>query len=159
MWTSPFSDKTLAALGKHIQHVIMPPQEDTEMDSAQSVLPLQAIEQAIRLVLSRNNYGLDSLTGLKVPAAMCVWRWEVQPNHRDWLPKSAREKLEARSLERIQVDERSELCAIPDAFPRQKNSLDTVLRLSVKRREMTSLIPKARIGLAKICRTKRRPSH
>jgi len=150
MWMSPFSDKTLAALGKHIQHVIMPPQEDTEIDSAKSVLPLQAIEQAIKSALSRNNYGLDSLTGLKVPAAACVWRWEVQPNHKDWLPKSAREKLEARSLERIQVDERSELCAIPDVFPRPKSSSDKVLRLSLKRREMTSLIPKAQIGLAKM---------
>jgi len=137
----------------------MPPQEDAEMDAAKSVLPLQVIEQAIKLVLSRNNYGLDSLTGLRVPAAACVWRWEVQPNHRDWLPRSAREKLEARSLERVQVDERSGLCSIPDAFPRPKNSLDRVLRLSVKRREMTYLIPKARTGLVKMCRINWRPFH
>ena len=163
MWTIFFSDKTLVALGKHIQHVIIPPQEedddDTKINSAKSILPLQAVEQAIKSALSRNNYGLDSQNGLRVPAAACVWRWEVQPNHRDWLPKSAREKLEARLLERVQVGKCSSLYDITDAFPRPENNLDMDLRLSVKPREMTSLIPKARIGLPKMGPTKRWSLH
>lgn len=103
------SDKTLAALAKHMQQELMPPQEDEDedakMDSAKSALPLPAIEQAIKATLFRNNYGLDALNGSRTPAAVCVWRWEVQPAYRDWLPKSAREKLEVRLSERAQAKE------------------------------------------------------
>lgn len=86
----------------------MPPQEDDEdsrLASAKSILPLQVVEQAIKSVLSRNNYGLEAPNGSKVPAAVCVWRWEVKENHRDWLPKSVRKKAGVRLSERVQVCE------------------------------------------------------
>lgn len=101
------SDKTLIALTRYIQQELMLPQEDDEGDikivSINSILPLQVIEQAIKSILVRNNYGIEPSSGLKPPAAVCVWRWEVQQNHKDWLPKSVREKLEARLTERLQV--------------------------------------------------------
>jgi chromatin assembly factor 1 subunit A len=90
-----------------MQQELIPPQEDDEEDnktaSANWILPLQAVEQAIKSTLFRNNYGLEALNGSRAPAAVCVWRWEVQQNYRDWLPKSAREKLGTRLLERVQV--------------------------------------------------------
>lgn len=55
--------------------------------------------------MSRNNYGLDAANGAKVPAALCVWRWEVKEEHRDWLPKNGRDKAELRMAERVQVGE------------------------------------------------------
>lgn len=102
-----FSDKSLTALAKHMQQELIPPSEDNEEDSklssTKSMLPLRIIEQAVKSVLSRNNYGLEALNGLKTPAAVCVWRWEVKENHKNWLPKSVREKAEARLLERMRV--------------------------------------------------------
>jgi len=67
-------------------------------------LPLSIIETAIKFVLNRNNYGLDSPADAgKLPAALCVWRWEVKEEHRDWLPKALREKTDGRLAERVQV--------------------------------------------------------
>ncbi|KXN82550.1 hypothetical protein AN958_02401 [Leucoagaricus sp. SymC.cos] len=102
------SDKTLAALAKHIQQELMLPLEDDDEDkaaSAKTILPLEVIDQAIKSTLFRNNYGLDALNGSRAPAAVCIWRWEVLQHNRDWLPKSAREKLEARIQERAQAKE------------------------------------------------------
>jgi chromatin assembly factor 1 subunit A len=101
-----FSDKTLSALSKHIRHELMPTQdEDEEYDNspALAALPLSAVEIAIKCVVQRNNYGLDGIGGTRAPAALCVWRWEVKEQHRDWLPKNAREKAEIRAAERVQV--------------------------------------------------------
>ena len=67
------------------------------------MLPLNTVEAAIKSVVQRNNYGLDSIGGIKVPAALCVWRWEVKEQHRDWLPKNVREKAEVRAAERVRV--------------------------------------------------------
>jgi chromatin assembly factor 1 subunit A len=62
------------------------------------------IEAALTSVATRVNYGLDSsTTGGKVPAAFCIWRWEVKPEYRDWLPKAIKDKAEGRILERKQV--------------------------------------------------------
>jgi len=62
--------------------------------------------------MQRNNYGLDCNDGGKVPAALCVWRWEVKEQFRDWLPKNGREKAESRQAERIQVNGGAEsMCA------------------------------------------------
>ncbi|KAJ3562966.1 hypothetical protein NP233_g9247 [Leucocoprinus birnbaumii] len=114
-------DKTIGALAKHMQQELMPPQEDEDDDAkanpATSILPLPTIEQAIKATLFRNNYGLDALNGTRPPAAVCVWRWEVQPNSKEWLPKSARDKLEARLMERIQAKEhlRQTFEALPQA--------------------------------------------
>lgn len=68
-----------------------------------AALPLSAVETAIKAVMERNNYGLDGSGSGKAPAAVCVWRWEVKEDHRDWLPKSGREKADNRLAERVQV--------------------------------------------------------
>ncbi|KAH9842954.1 chromatin assembly factor 1 subunit A-domain-containing protein [Rhodofomes roseus] len=99
------SDKTIHALSKHIQGELLPTHEDDGiiLDSS-SVLPLDAIERAIKAVATRNNYGLESTKGMgKVPAALNIWRWETKDQHMDWLPKAVREKLEARMAERRQA--------------------------------------------------------
>jgi hypothetical protein len=105
-----FSDKTGATLVKHVQKQLVPA-DDTMGDGnpaspspAMTLLPPSVIEAAITTVATRVNYGLDNpLTGGRVPAAFCVWRWEVKPERRDWLPKSVKDKVEARILERTQV--------------------------------------------------------
>lgn len=71
--------------------------------SLESNLPLPVVEHAIKMVMTRVNYGLDGPLGQKLPAAVCVWRWEVQDAYKDWLPKSARDNADARLAERIQV--------------------------------------------------------
>ncbi|OCH95613.1 hypothetical protein OBBRIDRAFT_883869 [Obba rivulosa] len=101
------SDKTLLALTKHIQHELLPieDEEDEEASAlASKALPLNVVENAIKSVANRNNYGLDSLEGgEKVPAALLIWKWEVKDEYRDWLPKAAREKVETRLAERRQA--------------------------------------------------------
>ncbi|KAG5651779.1 hypothetical protein H0H81_007418 [Sphagnurus paluster] len=102
------SDRTLAALSKHIRHELLPTQDDEEgreggTSTAMDALPLSAVETAIKSLMRRNNYGLDGIGGGRVPAAVCVWRWEVKDQHRDWLPKNARDKAEGRLAERIQA--------------------------------------------------------
>jgi chromatin assembly factor 1 subunit A len=76
-------------------------------------LPLQVVEAAIKSILSRNNYGLEAPQGnVKMPAALCVWRWEVKSQYWDWLPKAAKEKAEARLIERVQVLAQSALSCL-----------------------------------------------
>ncbi|KAI0637175.1 hypothetical protein C8Q77DRAFT_1190004 [Trametes polyzona] len=113
------SDKTLQALAKHVQQQLSPAvDEDEEEDNTASVLPLEAIEDAIKSVAKRVNYGLDNPTeGGKVPAAWLIWRWEVTDECRDWLPKNAREKAENRLRERQQAknDVRTLFEALPES--------------------------------------------
>jgi len=94
-------------LAKHIHHELLPTlDEDDEENSAvitAAALPINAVEDAIKSVLTRNNYGLDAPLGVKLPAAVCVWRWEVRNEHTEWLPKNSREKAEARRAERVTV--------------------------------------------------------
>ncbi|KAF7322840.1 hypothetical protein HMN09_00063400 [Mycena chlorophos] len=115
---SRFSDKTLSALCKHILQELLPAQdEDDEAESSTTPPPLtlSVLECGIKEVASRNNYGLDGLPGVKAPAAVCVWRWEVRSVHLDWLPKNAREKAETRMAERAQakLDLKKQLEALP----------------------------------------------
>jgi chromatin assembly factor 1 subunit A len=105
-----FSDKTATVLAKHIRSELLPARDEDDDDinsgsaNVSASLPLPVIEAAIKSVLSRNNYGLDAPpSGGKLPAALCVWRWEVKEEHRGWLPKGAREKADGRLAERIQV--------------------------------------------------------
>jgi hypothetical protein len=104
------SDKTAAVLAKYIRNELLPAQDEDDDDinsgsaDVSASLPLSVVEATIKLVLSRNNYGLDAPPGGgKLPSALCVWRWEVKDEHRDWLPQGAREKANARLAERIQV--------------------------------------------------------
>lgn len=79
--------------------------EDEEEDNAiPAILPLETVENAIKAVAKRVNYGLDPPEdGGKVPAAWLIWRWEVLDACRDWLPKAAKEKVDNRFRERQQV--------------------------------------------------------
>ena len=100
------SDKGAVSLARQIRSILLPGPgeiEEAHRLSLESYLPLTAVEHAIKLLMNRVNYGLDGPLGQKLPAAVCVWRWEVQDSCRDWLPKSARESADARLAERIQV--------------------------------------------------------
>lgn len=101
------SDKTLPQLSKHIHQELLPAldEDDDNVDtsSTHAALPLTVVENAIKTILIRNNYGLDAPLGVKIPAAVCVWRWEVRSEHLDWLPRNSREKAESRLTDRIRV--------------------------------------------------------
>ncbi|KZP20865.1 hypothetical protein FIBSPDRAFT_1044651 [Athelia psychrophila] len=102
------SDKTVTALAKHIRSQLLPSQDEDDINSdstnTSASLPLPALEAAIKSILSRTNYGLDGPVGnAKTPAAACVWRWEVKPEHREWLPKALKEKIDARQTERTEA--------------------------------------------------------
>jgi chromatin assembly factor 1 subunit A len=96
-----FSDKTIAALSKHIQQELAPDDED-DINCPASILPLSIIEDVVKLLATRINYGIESsLT--KTPAALCVWRWELKQEYLGFLPKVSREKVDARRVDRLQV--------------------------------------------------------
>jgi chromatin assembly factor 1 subunit A len=102
------SDKSLSQLSKHIHQELLPTldEDDDNVDTSSlthAALPLTLVENAIKAVLIRNNYGLDAPLGVKIPAAVCVWRWEVRSEHLDWLPRNSKEKAESRQTDRIQV--------------------------------------------------------
>ncbi|KAI0063406.1 hypothetical protein BV25DRAFT_1854444 [Artomyces pyxidatus] len=114
------SDKTISALCKHIQQELVPvdDEDDETPDPASRVLPLGTIEEAIVSVARRVNYGIDVINATKIPASLCVWRWEVRQEHYDWLPKASREKIEARLVERAQA--KKDLQALFDALPQSE---------------------------------------
>ncbi|KAF8136408.1 chromatin assembly factor 1 subunit A-domain-containing protein [Boletus edulis] len=100
------SDKGIVPLARQIRSNLLPGSgevEEAHRLNLESHLPLSVVEHAIKTVMTRVNYGLDAPLGQRLPAAVCVWRWEVQDTHKDWLPKSARENVEARLAERIQA--------------------------------------------------------
>ncbi|KAF9476322.1 hypothetical protein BDN70DRAFT_882568 [Pholiota conissans] len=103
------SDKTLSALTKHIHQELLPTideDEDASIASAiTTALPASVVETVIEEVLVRNNYGVDAPLGVKLPAGVCVWRWEVRSEHMAWLPKNSKEKAETRHQERLQAKE------------------------------------------------------
>lgn len=100
------------ALSKHIQHELLPAQDEDDEEGCKEIqakLPLEVIEKAIKATVTRVNYGLDisripnAPLGAKVPVAWQLWRWEVKEEHREWLPKAARDKAMIRLGERRQV--------------------------------------------------------
>ena len=100
------SDKTIAALSKHIQHELVPDDDDDNTVFSLSPLPLSAVEDVVKLLATRVNYGIESpLT--KTPAALCVWRWELNQEYLSFLPKVSRDKVDARLADRIQVSWRN----------------------------------------------------
>ncbi|KAF7304672.1 hypothetical protein MKEN_01181300 [Mycena kentingensis (nom. inval.)] len=103
------------ALSKHLLQELLPEQDEDEEAPAPPVLTLSAVENGIKTVAVRNNYGLDGLPGVKAPAAVCVWRWEVMPDLHQFLPKNAREKAETRIAERVQakLDLKKQFDALP----------------------------------------------
>jgi chromatin assembly factor 1 subunit A len=101
------SDKSLLSLTKYIQNQLVPSADEDEDEHAKlaTLIPTSSIEQATQKAMVRRNYGLDApCDGLRVPAALSVWRWEVTEEHWDWLPASAREKAKTRRAERLKVD-------------------------------------------------------
>jgi len=89
------------ALSKYIQQELAP-DDDDDTDCSVSILPLSAIEDVVKLLATRVNYGVESPLA-KTPAALCVWRWELNQEYLPFLPKVSREKVEARLADRIQV--------------------------------------------------------
>ncbi|KAF7295073.1 hypothetical protein MIND_01045600 [Mycena indigotica] len=118
------SDKTLSALCKHLLQELVPAQDEDGVAATTPPLTTAVLEPTIKSIASRNNYGLDGLPGVKAPAAVCVWRWEVRPCHLEWLPKNSREKAEARIAERVQakLDLRRQFDAL--SKPEQDSILD-----------------------------------
>lgn len=100
------SDKAIVPLAKQIRSLLLPGPgevEDAYRLNLESNLPLSVVEHTIKMVMTRINYGLDGPLGQKLPATVCVWRWEVQDVYKDWLPKSARQSADARLAVRVQV--------------------------------------------------------
>ncbi|KAI0035984.1 hypothetical protein K488DRAFT_82595 [Vararia minispora EC-137] len=110
------SDKTSAALAKHIQQVLTPDNDEDADESPTPALSLDAVETCIRSIARRKNYGIDVANYPRAPpAAVCVWRWELSPLNLDWVPKASRDKVSARLAERIQA--KKELRELFDALP------------------------------------------
>lgn len=90
-----------------LQDLLPVPLEDEEENSkstAADLLSLRVVEAAIKSVATRTNYGLESNpSGGKVPNQLCIWRWEVAEDNHSWLPKSLKDKVGARLVERRQV--------------------------------------------------------
>ncbi|EIW84959.1 hypothetical protein CONPUDRAFT_149822 [Coniophora puteana RWD-64-598 SS2] len=107
------SDKTIAPLVKQIRSELLPAEEGANGQSS-AALPPSTVENAVKEILVRSNYGIDGPLGQKLPATICVWRWEVRDEYKDWLPKSALEKAEARHAERVQA--KQELASVFDAL-------------------------------------------
>ncbi|TFY68897.1 hypothetical protein EVG20_g3365 [Dentipellis fragilis] len=99
------SDKTVLYLAKHIQQelVLAPDDDDEDANTLPDILPVETIETTIKALADRVNYGIDAPNSTKLPASLCVWRWEVKDSHRDFLPKASRDKIESRLAERLQV--------------------------------------------------------
>ncbi|KAG0705051.1 hypothetical protein DFH29DRAFT_908572 [Suillus ampliporus] len=115
------SDKGVTPLAKHIRSELLPSfdeDDDSRRESISVALPLLVVEHAIQLLMLRTNYGLDGPLGYKLPSIVCVWRWEVRDNYRDWLPKSAKEKAETRMAERVQA--KIDLRAVFESLPQDE---------------------------------------
>ncbi|CDO70716.1 hypothetical protein BN946_scf184798.g31 [Trametes cinnabarina] len=140
------SDKNLQALSKHVQQQLLPAvDEDEEENLHASVLPLHAVEAAIKSVAKRVNYGLDAPAGgAKVPAAWLIWRWEVCDSCRDWLPKNAWEKVDNRFRERQQAKEDAN--ALFEALPESERiailgAVKTGVKATIRSRSGAKGIP------------------
>ncbi|KAI0003285.1 hypothetical protein BJV74DRAFT_943985 [Russula compacta] len=109
------SDKTITALSRHIQQELAP----DDIDCSASVLPLNAIEDVVKLLATRVNYGIESsLT--KTSAALCVWRWELKQEYLGFLPRVSREKVDARLADRTQY--KKDLQTMFDALPASESN-------------------------------------
>ena len=100
------SDKTASVLAKHIRQELIPAddmEDDTIKSAASDALPVSIVEAAVKNVMTRVNYGLESSPGVKTSSSISIWRWEVKEQHKSWLPRNIRDKAEARLAERVQV--------------------------------------------------------
>ncbi|KAI0041546.1 hypothetical protein FA95DRAFT_1565278 [Auriscalpium vulgare] len=134
------SDKTINALSKHIQQQLVPAEEDEEEDTpdhANRVLPLATVEEAILSLAQRVNYGIDVINSVKIPASLSVWRWEVKPEHYDWLPKASREKIETRLADRVQA--KKELQILYEALPQSERDAMVGVKSTTKAKTQAPL--------------------
>lgn len=99
MFLISFSDKPLSTLTKSLLSLLFPPNSASRALSDIAVLT-QAVEDAIKNVAERVNYGISSELQ-KPPPSCTVWRWEVKDF--GWLPESIRETALTRLTERKQV--------------------------------------------------------
>lgn len=144
------SDKTALALAKQIRLTLLPGKGEVDEAyrmSLESCLPLPVVEHAIKMIMMRVNYGLECLVGQKTPAAVCIWRWEVQDAYKDWLPKSSRDVAEARLAERHQVRppdsqcfKRRPMCC------RRRTIYQWPSKVSLKLNRVPFLTPRALVG-------------
>ncbi|KAH9854026.1 hypothetical protein C2E23DRAFT_819256 [Lenzites betulinus] len=116
------SDKTFQALSKHVQQQLLPAvDEDEEEDTTAPILPLETVEDVIKSLATRVNYGLDNpVEGGRVPAGWHIWRWEVSDEYRSWLPKNAKEKVENRWKERQQA--KNDVRVLFEALPEDERN-------------------------------------
>ncbi|KAG2755908.1 hypothetical protein P692DRAFT_20766720 [Suillus brevipes Sb2] len=115
------SEKGVTPLAKHIRSELLPSFDEDDDSSRESIsiaLPLLVVEHAIQSLMVRTNYGLDGPLGYKLPPILCVWRWEVRDDYRDWLPKSAKEKAETRIAERLQA--KTDLRVVFESLPQDE---------------------------------------
>ncbi|KAG2365759.1 hypothetical protein BDR07DRAFT_1607316 [Suillus spraguei] len=115
------SEKGITPLAKHIRSELLPSFDEDDESSRERIsvaLPLLVVEHAIQSLMVRTNYGLDGQLGYKLPSIVCVWRWEVRDDYRDWLPKSAKEKAETRIAERVQA--KTDLRAVFESLPQDE---------------------------------------
>ena len=140
--TLSHSDKTPAMLTKHIHHELLPTLDEDEnlVSTVALALPLSTVEEAIRAVLIRNNYGVEAPVGVKVPNALCVWRWEVRAQYMDWLPKNCREKAETRLAERIQVRQPKRIRTFMTYRPSQAREDIKVLLEALQEEERNAIL-------------------
>lgn len=99
MFLISLSDKSLPTLTKSLLSLLFPPNSTSRTLSDIAVLT-QAVEEAIKNVAERVNYGISSELQ-KPPPSCAVWRWEA--NDFGWLPESIRETALTRLTERQQV--------------------------------------------------------
>ncbi|KAF9065273.1 chromatin assembly factor 1 subunit A-domain-containing protein [Rhodocollybia butyracea] len=124
------SDKTLVALAKHIHSQLLPTDDDDSDVPSEALLLPSIIETAIKAVAQRTNYGIETDTGVKAPAATCVWRWEIREPYRHWLPKNGQEKAASRMTERIKA--KDDLMAIFSALPEGERRSILHIKISTK---------------------------
>ena len=96
-----FSERIITALSKYIQQDLVPDDEE-DINNSASIPTLKAIEDVVKRLATRVNYGIESFLS-KTPAALCVWRWELKQEYLGFLPRVSREKVDARLADRIQV--------------------------------------------------------
>jgi len=103
------SDKTLQALVRHVHSQLLPSDIDEDDEGGEGPhvseqLPSHSVESSVTYVAIRVNYGAESMPNqAKVPAHLCIWRWEVCEQNFHWLPKTSRDKLRNRLYERRKV--------------------------------------------------------
>ncbi|KAG1826950.1 uncharacterized protein BJ212DRAFT_1474155 [Suillus subaureus] len=96
-------------LAKHIRSELLPSFDEDDDSSRESI--------SVALPLIDKLWPGWSI-GYKLPPIVCVWRWEVKDDYRDWLPKSAKERAEARIAERVQA--KTDLRAVFESLPQDE---------------------------------------